>query len=115
MITVRDLKEKILSVALSPIQLIVGVCYLAVLSYLKLRREKIVLLEDGFVLHQWPKKRKLRWQDIAKIRRLDGPSMRWYELHCANGMVLALNPFAETKELMRKLTSKGIMIEMPVE
>ena len=97
------------------VQLIVGVCYLAVLSYQKFRREKIVLLEDGFVLRQWPKKRKLRWQDISKIRRIDGPSMRRYELYCANGMVLALNPFAETKELMRKLTSKGILIEISIE
>ena len=112
---VRDLKEKFWSVALSPILLVVNACYLAVVSYSKLRREKIVLHNDGFVLRRWPKKRNLLWQDIAKIRRLDGPPMRRYELHCANGEVLVLNPFAETKALMRTLTSKGISIETSIE
>ena len=113
--TVRDFKEKTWSVALSPIFLMFNTCYLAVVCYMRLRREKIVLLDDGFVLRRWPKKRKLLWQDIAKIRRLDGPPMRSYELHCSNGVVLALNPFAETKALMKMLSSKGILIETTTE
>jgi hypothetical protein len=80
--------------------------------YMWLSRADITLSSEGFTLRHWRKTRSVYWQDVIRIQRLDGPPIRHYELHCANGEVIVLNPFTDAKEFISKLTSNGVRLDV---